>query len=88
MLGDVWSFQIASDKNTPAMLKDGIRRMLGKQTGEETWAKAEVVESKREDGPVEFPTDCRDSGMGPLKGFGSGAIVIWGGSSEGGEAVG
>ena len=48
MLGDVWSFQIASDKKMPAMLEDGVRRILSKQTGEETWAEAEDVEIDEE----------------------------------------
>lgn len=34
VMGDVWSFQIRSDKRTPAMLKDGVRRMVGMHTGE------------------------------------------------------
>jgi hypothetical protein len=67
MLGDVWSFQIASDKKTPAMLKDGIWRMLGKQTREETWAKVEVVESTMEDGPVELPNGLSRFRYGPLR---------------------
>jgi hypothetical protein len=39
MLKDVWSFQVASDKETLAILKDGVRRILGKQRGEEIWVK-------------------------------------------------
>jgi hypothetical protein len=88
MLGDVWSFQIRSDKKTPAMLKDGVRRMIGMQTGEDTWAKAEVVESTKKDGPVELPSGLSRFGYGSLKDFGSGGIVIWGGISQGGEVVG
>jgi hypothetical protein len=49
MLRDVWSFQIASDKETLAILKDGVQRILGRQTGEE------VVESTMKGGPIELP---------------------------------
>ena len=88
MLGDVWSFQIRSDKRTPAMLKDGVRKMVGMQTGEDTWAKAEVVESTKKDGPVDLPNGLSRFGYGSLKDFGSGGVVIWGGLSQGGDVVG
>ena len=35
MLRDVWSFRIASNKETLAILKDDVQRILGRQTGEE-----------------------------------------------------
>jgi hypothetical protein len=88
MLGDVWSFQIRSAKKTPAMLKDGVRRKIGMQTGEDTWAKAEVVESTQKDGPLELPSGLSRFGYGSLKDFGSGGVVLWGGTKQGGEVVG
>jgi hypothetical protein len=88
MLGDVWSFQIKSTERTPAMLKDGVRKMIGMQTGEDTWAKAEVVESTKKDGPVELPSGLSRFGYGSLKDFGSGGVVLWGGITQGGEVVG
>lgn len=68
-------------------MKDGVWRMLGKQTGEETWAKAEVVESTRKGGPIELPNELSRFGYGSLKDFGSGAIVIWGGRMGHGRRV-
>jgi hypothetical protein len=88
MLGDVWSFQIRSDEKTPAMLKDGVRRMVGMETGEDTWAKAEVVDSTKKDGPVQLPKGLSRFGYESLKDFGSGGVVIWGGVSQGGQVVG
>jgi hypothetical protein len=49
MLSDAWSFQIASEKETLVVLKDGVRRILGRQIGEE------VVESTKKGGPIESP---------------------------------
>ena len=88
MLGDVWSFQIKSDEKTAAKLKDGVRKMVGMKTGEQTWSRADVVESTKKDGPVELPHGLSRFGYGSLKDFGSGGVVIWGGISQGGEVVG
>ena len=87
MLKDVWSFQVASDKETLAILKDGVRRILGKQRGEEIWVKAKVVESTKKGGPIELPNGPSRFGYQSFKEFGSGAIVIWGGSSQGVETA-
>lgn len=88
MLGDVWSFQIRSDKKTPALLKDQIRKVVGKHTGEETWAKAEVVQSTKEDGPVDLPIGLSYFGFDSWHELGSGGTMVWGGVTQGGEAVG
>jgi hypothetical protein len=74
MLSDVWSFQIASEKETLVVLKDGVRRILGRQIGEE------VVESTKKGGPIELPNGLSRFGYQSLKDFGSVVIVIWGGS--------
>jgi hypothetical protein len=88
VMGDVWSFQIRSDKRTPAMLKDGVRRMVGMHTGEQTWAKADVVQSTKEDGPLELPNGLSRFGCGPLQDFGRAAVVLWGGITQGADVVG
>jgi Galactose oxidase, central domain/Kelch motif len=75
---DIWSFQIASEKGSAAALKDTLRAKIGKETGVEQWAKANVVESNKEDGALEFPRGLSRFGSSPT-GDSIGDVLIWGG---------
>ena len=81
--GDVWSFQISSEKKSAAAFKDEVRKMIGKETGVEQWAKAEVLESTREDGVLDYPKGLSRFGSSP--GGDIDGVVIWGGIGPGGE---
>ena len=87
-LGDVWSFQVRSEKRTPAMVKDAVRRAFGKDSGEDKWARAEVVESTKEAGPLDLPGALSRFGSASWNELGSGGTVIWGGEAQGGQTVG
>ena len=82
------SFQIRSDKKTPSALKDSVRRMVGKGTGEDTWARAEVVQSTKEEGQVELPRGLSRFGCDSWSELGSGGTLVWGGITPAGDAVG
>jgi hypothetical protein len=73
VLGDVWSFQIGSDKRAPTILKDGVRRVVSMHTGEQTWAKADVVPSTTNGESAEVLNGLSRFGCGPL-GLLSGAV--------------
>jgi Kelch motif/Galactose oxidase, central domain len=77
-MDDVWSFQIASEKGSAAALKDTVRAKMGKGTGVEQWAKANVVESNKEDGALEFPKGLSRFGSNAI-GDSIGDVLIWGG---------
>jgi Kelch motif/Galactose oxidase, central domain len=83
MMDDVWSFQIASEKKSAAAFKDTMRTMIGKQTGMEQWAKAEIVHSNGEDGVLDYPKGLSRFGSSP--GGDYGGVVIWGGIGPGGD---
>lgn len=87
LLDDVWSFQITSEKKSAAAFKDAVRAMVGKGTGVEQWAKADVSESNKEDGVVEFPKGLSRFGSSTSDEW-VGSIVIWGGIRPGGETSG
>ena len=87
-MGDVWSFQIGSDKRTPAMLKDDVRPVVGMHTGERTWAKADVVLSATNGGSAEVLNGLSRFGCGPLTDCGRARVVIWGGITKGAEVLG
>jgi Galactose oxidase, central domain/Kelch motif len=87
VLDDVWSYQIGSEKKSAAAFKDAIRGMIGRQTGLEQWAKADVLESDREDGVLDFPKGLSRFGSSSGGDWGDG-VVIWGGITEGGEVSG
>ena len=88
MVRDVWSFQVKSDKKTPAILKDVINNRLGKQTGENTWARADVVESTKDEGPLEVPAGLSHFAIDDWRDLGAGGVVMWGGRNAAGEDVG
>jgi Kelch motif/Galactose oxidase, central domain len=78
VLDDVWSFQIASEKKSAAAFKDTVRAIFGKGTGLGQWAKADVVESNKEDGLVDFPKGLSRFGSDSC-GDSIGDVVLWGG---------
>lgn len=77
-IDDVRSFQIASEKKSAAALKDMVRAMIGKGTGVEQWAKANMVESNKADGALDFPKGLSKFGSS-LMGDSIGDFLIWGG---------
>ncbi len=84
LMDDVWSFQIASEKKSAAAFKDTIRAMIGKGTGVEQWAKADILESDKEDGVLDHPNGLSRFGSSPA-GDSVGDVVIWGGIGPEGE---
>jgi hypothetical protein len=88
MLRDVWSFQIKSEKKTPAVLKDSIRSALGRQSGENAWARANVVESTKDEGPVEVPGGLSRFAIDGWRDLGAGGIVMFGGKNAKGDILG
>lgn len=87
VLDDVWSYQIGSEKKSAAAFKDALRGMMGKATGMERWAKADVLESNLEDGAIALPKGLSRFGSSPGGDWGEG-VVIWGGITAGGELSG
>lgn len=84
---DIWTFQIAADKSSPAILKDKIRAAFGAATGEHQWARCDVVQSsKQEGGELERPREGLTAfAADAWSDFGGGAVVIWGGKDAAGE---
>jgi hypothetical protein len=96
---DIWTFQIASEKSSAAAFKDRVRSLVGRGTGSEQWAKAELMKSddNKEEGDDEEDEKKKKEKDGAvdffprgLKRFGSSAasewtgnIVIWGGIEPG-----
>lgn len=89
VLDDVWSFQIASERKSAAAFKDKIRAMIGKDTGLEQWAKADVQETSEEDGMLDCPKGL--SRFGSSSGadlLGDGGVIFWGGVGHDGKMSG
>lgn len=84
VLGDVWSYQIGSEKKSAAAFKDAVKGLIGKPTGLEQWAKADLLGTKRGDDVLECPRGLSRFGSSP-GGDWDDAIVIWGGITAGGE---
>ena len=80
---DVWSFQVHSEMGTAASLKDRVWSMIGgnQSTGEEVWAKAEIVEA--DGGEAELVTSQSRFAYGAGGDWGNDTAVVWGGVSEG-----
>ena len=87
VLGDVWSYQIGSEKKSAAAFKDAVRGIIGRPTGLEHWAKANVLETNRGDGVGDFPKGLSRFGSSPGGDWDDG-VVIWGGITAGGEVSG
>jgi hypothetical protein len=87
MVRDMWSFKIRSEKKTPAILKDTIRSAVGRQTGENTWARADVVESTKDEEPLEVPAGLSRFAIDNWKHMGAGGVVLWGGKNISGQHV-
>lgn len=85
---DVWSFQVKSEKKTPAILKDTIRSAVGQQSGENTWARADVVESTKDEGPVQVPAGLSHFAIDDWRDLGAGGVIMWGGKNGSGQSVG
>lgn len=89
---DLWTFQITSDKASPAVVKDKIRKAVGAKTGEHGWAKCDVVQSSKQEGEEYGDLEVKRPQKG-LVGFavdrwmdwGAGAVVVWGGKDGKGE---
>jgi len=81
-VSDSWAFQIASEKGTAGMVKDVVRGFVGAETGEERWAKVEVVEEGDE--PLERLKGLSRFGCDAGGDWGVGSIVLWGGIGEDG----
>jgi hypothetical protein len=88
MVKDLWSFQVKSEKKTPAILKDAIRSAVGKQSGENYWARADVVESTKDEGPLEVPAGLSHFAIDDWRDLGAGGVVMWGGRNSSGQSVG
>lgn len=84
-VADIWTFQIASDKSSPAVLKDKIRSVFGKDTGEHRWARCNVVEASKTEGELERPNGLSMFATDAWTDYGGGAIVIWGGKEANGR---
>lgn len=82
---DIWTFQIASDKTSPAVLKDKIRSAFGAATGEHQWARCDVVQASKSEGEVERPQGLTGFAADAWTDYGGGAVVVWGGKDAKGE---
>ncbi len=82
---DIWSFQIASEQKSLAQAKDKIRSMFGSQSGENQWARCEVVQATMEDGELERPQGLEEFAADAWTDFGGGNIVLWGGKAPDGS---
>lgn len=86
---DVWTFQLPPEKGfNGARLKDRIRQLFGQKTGEGTWAKVAIVESTKEDGPLDLPGSLSNFAAAEAGDWEKGSIVIWGGEAKGGQLSG
>jgi hypothetical protein len=77
-VSDIWSFQVESDAKSLAKAKDKIRGALGK-SGENEWARCEVVEDTKEDGELELPNGLEGFAADVWSDFGGAKVVLWGG---------
>jgi Galactose oxidase, central domain/Kelch motif len=85
MVRDVWSFQIRGE--TPAILKDTIRSAVKRQTGEKTWARSVVVESTKDEGPLEVQAGLSRFAVDDWRDMGAGRVVLWGGKNASGQHI-
>ena len=85
MVADMWSFQVKSDKQSLASVKDTVRSKTGFKTGENVWARAEVPESSKNEGILERPQGLSWFAADQWKDIGAGAVVLWGGKTQAGE---
>lgn len=84
---DAWTFQIEADKSSMAKLKDKIRNTIGQGTGENLWARAEFVETTKEDGTLPIPQGLSRFASDAWRDFGGGEAVFWGGKTADGEVM-
>lgn len=82
---DIWTFQIAADKSSAALLKDKIRTAFGAATGEHQWARCDVVQASKQEGEIERPQGLTAFAAESWTDFGGGAAVIWGGKDAHGD---
>ena len=95
VLNDIWSYQVTPETGSLASVKDALRNMVGKGTGDGEWARCEVVQSSMKDGPVADGMPAIDGDGAGLTGFGAdvwtdaggGVLVIWGGRRGDGVVV-
>jgi hypothetical protein len=82
---NLWTFQIAAEKFSPAVVKDKIRATFGANTGEHAWARCDVVQASKQEGEIERPSGgLARFAADAWTDWGGGAVVIWGGKLEGG----
>jgi hypothetical protein len=80
---DMWTFQLVSDRKSPAVVKDKIRAAVGAETGLHRWARCDVVQHSKQAGEMERPTALSGFATTAWTDFGGGAVVMWGGCSRG-----
>lgn len=84
--GDVWSFQLKAEGLTGARLKDVARKAAHRETGEETWAEARIVQKVENEG--ERSPRQRGWFASSVMDIDPSQIVIWGGIDSDNDRLG
>lgn len=82
---DIWSFQLKPDGMTSASVKDGSKSLLGRKTGEETWAEVKIVRANSQE--QDLPQACGWFASATMD-IDQAKVVIWGGLNGLNERVG
>lgn len=75
---DIWSFQLKPRGMTAASFNDATKMILGKDTGEEQWARVRMVSEDDERGGAKIPQGCGWFACSTMD-FDPAALVLWGG---------
>jgi hypothetical protein len=76
---DIWAFQVRPDGNTAASWKDAARMLVGAKNYEDTWARVDVVEASKEDGPISRPAPRGWFASALCGDIDAGSVLVWGG---------
>lgn len=79
---DVWSLQLNSEGMTAASFKDATRWLVGAKTGQNSWAKVDVLENSMTNGNQAHPGSRGWFGSTQGQDIDPASIILWGGVQE------
>lgn len=85
---DVWSFQLHPEGMTAASFKDATKEVIGKGTGEGTWAQVEIAEATMSGGKQAHPGSRGWFASAPGQDMDVESVVLWGGIDAKNERIG
>lgn len=86
--GDVWSYQLGSEKKTAASIKDAARHLIGAHNSEGTWAEVEILEATKDDSERGHPGERGWFASAQGQDLDAEGVIIFGGINGKNERLG